>query len=137
MFTRALKHAAGRTGQRPDTIRRTTANGGDLDGVPDAAHRAAAGEAGSVEPLRAGVRRARLAGGAVPGRPGGQGVRRQPTVPPDWYGTPLKGVCNFRPDPTVLQATAWALVSGPGARAVPVPGRVRTVSGGRGAEGNR
>ncbi|MFJ3333353.1 iron uptake transporter permease EfeU [Streptomyces sp. NPDC086766] len=30
------------------------------------------------------------------------------TVPPDsWYGTLLKGVFNFQPDPTVLQATVW------------------------------
>ncbi|MFJ4618951.1 iron uptake transporter permease EfeU [Streptomyces sp. NPDC088812] len=30
------------------------------------------------------------------------------TIPPDsWYGTLLKGVFNFQPDPTVLQATAW------------------------------
>lgn len=26
------------------------------------------------------------------------------TIPPDsWYGTPLKGVFDFQPDPTVLQ----------------------------------
>ena len=32
------------------------------------------------------------------------------TVPPDsWYGTLLKGVFNFQPDPTVLQVTVWAL----------------------------
>ncbi|MFD3721311.1 iron uptake transporter permease EfeU [Streptomyces sp. NPDC058674] len=32
------------------------------------------------------------------------------TVPPDsWYGTLLKGVFNFQPDPTVLQLTVWAL----------------------------
>ncbi|MGW4698874.1 iron uptake transporter permease EfeU [Streptomyces sp. NPDC004285] len=31
------------------------------------------------------------------------------TVPPDsWYGTLLKGVFNFQPDPTVLQTTVWA-----------------------------
>jgi high-affinity iron transporter len=30
------------------------------------------------------------------------------TVPPDsWYGTLLKGVFNFQPDPTVLQAVVW------------------------------
>ncbi|MFF3498457.1 iron uptake transporter permease EfeU [Streptomyces sp. NPDC003247] len=30
------------------------------------------------------------------------------TIPPDsWYGTLLKGVLNFQPDPTVLQCTAW------------------------------
>ncbi|MER6438349.1 iron uptake transporter permease EfeU [Streptomyces sp. NPDC001185] len=32
------------------------------------------------------------------------------TIPPDsWYGTLLKGVFNFQPDPTVLQAVVWAL----------------------------
>ncbi|KMS90278.1 MULTISPECIES: iron uptake transporter permease EfeU [Streptomyces] len=31
-------------------------------------------------------------------------------IPPDsWYGTLLKGVFNFQPDPTVLQITVWAL----------------------------
>lgn len=31
-------------------------------------------------------------------------------VPPDsWYGTLLKGVLNFQPDPTVLQAVVWCL----------------------------
>ncbi|MGV9704556.1 iron uptake transporter permease EfeU [Streptomyces sp. NPDC003483] len=31
------------------------------------------------------------------------------TIPPDsWYGTLLKGVFNFQPDPTVLQAVVWA-----------------------------
>ncbi|MFB7997883.1 iron uptake transporter permease EfeU [Streptomyces sp. NPDC056002] len=32
------------------------------------------------------------------------------TVPPDsWYGTLLKGVFNFQPDPTVLQVVVWIL----------------------------
>lgn len=32
------------------------------------------------------------------------------TVPPDsWYGTLLKGVFNFQPDPTVLQVVVWLL----------------------------
>uniref|UniRef100_A0AAU2JN23 FTR1 family protein n=1 Tax=Streptomyces sp. NBC_00049 TaxID=2903617 RepID=A0AAU2JN23_9ACTN len=32
------------------------------------------------------------------------------TIPPDtWYGTLLKGVFNFQPDPTVLQLSVWAL----------------------------
>ncbi|MEU6216313.1 iron uptake transporter permease EfeU [Streptomyces sp. NPDC047022] len=32
------------------------------------------------------------------------------TIEPDsWYGTLLKGVFNFQPDPTVLQITVWAL----------------------------
>ncbi|MFE2164346.1 iron uptake transporter permease EfeU [Streptomyces sp. NPDC059447] len=36
------------------------------------------------------------------------------TIPPDsWYGTLLKGVLNFQPDPTVLQTTVWALYVAP------------------------
>ncbi|GLX48429.1 iron transporter [Streptomyces hygroscopicus subsp. hygroscopicus] len=32
------------------------------------------------------------------------------TIAPDsWYGTLLKGVLNFQPDPTVVQITVWAL----------------------------
>ncbi|AMW10128.1 iron transporter [Streptomyces qaidamensis] len=32
------------------------------------------------------------------------------TLPPDsWYGTLLKGVFNFQPDPTALQAAVWLL----------------------------
>ncbi|MFZ3493301.1 iron uptake transporter permease EfeU [Streptomyces sp. 5.8] len=32
------------------------------------------------------------------------------TIPPDsWYGTLLKGIFNFQPNPSVLQATFWAL----------------------------
>lgn len=32
------------------------------------------------------------------------------TIPPDsWYGTVLKGVFNFQPDPTVVQVTVWLL----------------------------
>ncbi|NUO43121.1 MAG: FTR1 family protein [Streptomyces sp.] len=32
------------------------------------------------------------------------------TIPPDsWYGTLLKGVFNFQPNPTVLQVTVWLL----------------------------
>ncbi|MET7297679.1 FTR1 family protein, partial [Embleya sp. NPDC005575] len=32
------------------------------------------------------------------------------TIPPDsWYGTLLKGILNFQPDPTVLQVTVWLL----------------------------
>ncbi|MFI1580591.1 iron uptake transporter permease EfeU [Embleya sp. NPDC020630] len=31
------------------------------------------------------------------------------TIPPDtWYGTLLKGILNFQPDPTVLQVAVWA-----------------------------
>ncbi|QDQ11227.1 iron uptake transporter permease EfeU [Streptomyces spectabilis] len=32
------------------------------------------------------------------------------TIPPDsWYGTVLKGVFNFQPNPTVLQVVVWSL----------------------------
>ncbi|MEU7716482.1 iron uptake transporter permease EfeU [Streptomyces tibetensis] len=32
------------------------------------------------------------------------------TIPPDsWYGTLLKGVFNFQPDPTILQVAVWLL----------------------------
>ncbi|OXS31031.1 iron uptake transporter permease EfeU [Streptomyces sp. XY006] len=32
------------------------------------------------------------------------------TIPPDsWYGTLLKGILNFQPDPTILQVTVWLL----------------------------
>lgn len=32
------------------------------------------------------------------------------TIPPDsWYGTLLKGVLDFQPDPTVLQVLVWSL----------------------------
>ncbi|MGW7075946.1 iron uptake transporter permease EfeU [Streptomyces sp. NPDC054866] len=32
------------------------------------------------------------------------------TIPPDsWYGTLLKGIFNFQPDPTVVQVTVWLL----------------------------
>ncbi|MGI5442894.1 iron uptake transporter permease EfeU [Streptomyces shenzhenensis] len=32
------------------------------------------------------------------------------TIPPDsWYGTLLKGVLNFQPDPTIVQVTVWLL----------------------------
>ncbi|MGP4050647.1 iron uptake transporter permease EfeU [Streptomyces sp. 2A115] len=32
------------------------------------------------------------------------------TIPPDtWYGTLLKGIFNFQPDPTVLQVVVWSL----------------------------
>ncbi|NBE55598.1 iron uptake transporter permease EfeU [Streptomyces boluensis] len=32
------------------------------------------------------------------------------TIPPDsWYGTLLKGIFNFQPDPTLVQVTVWAL----------------------------
>ncbi|MGP3949550.1 iron uptake transporter permease EfeU [Streptomyces sp. 7N604] len=36
------------------------------------------------------------------------------TIPPDsWYGTLLKGTFNFQPNPSVIQATVWALYLAP------------------------
>ncbi|MFF7213633.1 iron uptake transporter permease EfeU [Streptomyces sp. NPDC008238] len=46
-------------------------------------------------------------------------------VPPDsWYGTLLKGVFNFQPDPTWLQVTVWALYLAPTMFLFLRPGRV-------------
>ncbi|KJK39775.1 iron transporter [Streptomyces variegatus] len=56
------------------------------------------------------------------------------TIPPDsWYGTLLKGVFNFQPDPTTLQVAAWllyliptlALFLAPARTATPTPLRDR------------
>ncbi|MFE1323232.1 iron uptake transporter permease EfeU [Streptomyces sp. NPDC058741] len=55
------------------------------------------------------------------------------TIPPDsWYGTLLKGIFNFQPDPTVLQAVVWTLYLVPTlalfflpSRTTPVPAPVR------------
>ncbi|MEN2418830.1 iron uptake transporter permease EfeU [Streptomyces rimosus] len=41
-----------------------------------------------------------------------------------WYGTLLKGVFNFQPDPTVLQVTVWALYLVPTLALFLAPGRV-------------
>ncbi|MFB8350917.1 iron uptake transporter permease EfeU [Streptomyces niveus] len=55
------------------------------------------------------------------------------TVPPDsWYGTLLKGVFNFQPDPTVVQVTVWALYLIPTMVFFLAPRRGRT---GRGTAG--
>ncbi|MEV7141115.1 iron uptake transporter permease EfeU [Streptomyces tauricus] len=52
------------------------------------------------------------------------------TVPPDsWYGTLLKGVFNFQPDPTVVQVVVWVLYLVPTLAFFLAPSR----SGGRGA----
>ncbi|CAL9432971.1 Ferrous iron permease EfeU [Streptomyces sp. enrichment culture] len=49
------------------------------------------------------------------------------TVPPDsWYGTLLKGVLNFQPDPTTLQVTVWLLYLVPTLALFLAPARVRT-----------
>ncbi|MFE1456477.1 iron uptake transporter permease EfeU [Streptomyces sp. NPDC058735] len=55
------------------------------------------------------------------------------TIPPDsWYGTLLKGIFNFQPDPTVLQAVVWTLYLVPTlalfflpSRTTPAPAPVR------------
>ncbi|MET9565205.1 MULTISPECIES: iron uptake transporter permease EfeU [Streptomyces] len=52
------------------------------------------------------------------------------TVPPDsWYGTLLKGVFNFQPDPTVVQVVVWVLYLVPTLAFFLAPSR----SGGSGA----
>lgn len=52
------------------------------------------------------------------------------TIPPDsWYGTLLKGVFNFQPDPTVVQVSVWALYLVPVLALFPLPGRVRLREG--------
>ncbi|MER6146337.1 iron uptake transporter permease EfeU [Streptomyces sparsogenes] len=46
-------------------------------------------------------------------------------VPPDsWYGTLLKGVFNFQPDPTVVQVVVWLLYLVPTLAFFLLPGRV-------------
>ncbi|MFI6701906.1 iron uptake transporter permease EfeU [Streptomyces sp. NPDC050509] len=55
------------------------------------------------------------------------------TVPPDsWYGTLLKGVLNFQPDPTVLQVTVWFLYLVPTLAVFLAPVGWRTVRTGLG-----
>jgi high-affinity iron transporter len=68
--------------------------------------------------------------------------------PTSWYGTLLKGVFNFQPDPTVLQVVVWALYlvptlliflwpSGRGAgRPERVPGQPQPAAGGAVADRN-
>ncbi|MER6524556.1 iron uptake transporter permease EfeU [Streptomyces sp. NPDC001508] len=49
------------------------------------------------------------------------------TIPPDsWYGTLLKGVLNFQPDPTVVQVTVWLLYLIPTLAVFLVPARPGT-----------
>ncbi|MFD3913483.1 iron uptake transporter permease EfeU [Streptomyces sp. NPDC058603] len=57
------------------------------------------------------------------------------TIPPDsWYGTLLKGVFNFQPDPTVLQVTVWCLYLVPTLALFLAPVGLGPVSRGQGAE---
>lgn len=50
------------------------------------------------------------------------------TIPPDsWYGTLLKGVFNFQPDPTVLQVIVWGLYLAPVMAFFLAPERPRSV----------
>ncbi|MER7482249.1 iron uptake transporter permease EfeU [Streptomyces sp. NPDC126510] len=49
------------------------------------------------------------------------------TIPPDsWYGTLLKGVLNFQPDPTTLQVTVWLLYLIPTLALFLMPARTTT-----------
>jgi len=51
------------------------------------------------------------------------------TIPPDsWYGTLLKGVFNFQPDPTVLQIIIWTLYLAPVMAVFLAPQRTGTAS---------
>ncbi|MEV7462492.1 iron uptake transporter permease EfeU [Streptomyces rubiginosohelvolus] len=48
------------------------------------------------------------------------------TIPPDsWYGTLLKGIFNFQPDPTVLQVIVWLLYLTPVMALFLAPDRAR------------
>ncbi|MFC9426242.1 iron uptake transporter permease EfeU [Streptomyces sp. NPDC056987] len=60
------------------------------------------------------------------------------TIPPDsWYGTLLKGVLNFQPDPTVLQVTVWFLYLVPTLALFLAPVGWRSVRTGPGSTGSR
>ncbi|MFF3861341.1 iron uptake transporter permease EfeU [Streptomyces sp. NPDC002209] len=51
------------------------------------------------------------------------------TIPPDsWYGTLLKGVFNFQPDPTALQVVVWGLYLTPVMAFFLAPERTRPLS---------
>ncbi|MFC9155085.1 iron uptake transporter permease EfeU [Streptomyces bauhiniae] len=52
------------------------------------------------------------------------------TIPPDsWYGTLLKGVLNFQPDPTVVQIVVWLLYLVPVLTLFLLPSRVSARTG--------
>ncbi|MGW6543973.1 iron uptake transporter permease EfeU [Streptomyces massasporeus] len=49
------------------------------------------------------------------------------TIPPDsWYGTLLKGILNFQPDPTTLQVAVWLLYLIPTLALFLAPTRTKT-----------
>ncbi|MFI9391741.1 iron uptake transporter permease EfeU [Streptomyces bauhiniae] len=50
-------------------------------------------------------------------------------VPDSWYGTLLKGVFNFQPDPTVVQLTVWLLYLVPVLTVFLLPSRVPARTG--------
>jgi high-affinity iron transporter len=51
------------------------------------------------------------------------------TIPPDsWYGTLLKGIFNFQPDPTTLQVAVWLLYLIPTLALFLAPGRTTTTT---------
>ncbi len=102
------------------TVRRTPADGGPaglavLPGCP--AHRP--GALLHLDRRHAGPGRGRCVlaygfhdlqeAGFLPGL-GDKAFDISETIPPaSWYGTLLKGVFDFQPDPTVLQVAVWAL----------------------------
>jgi high-affinity iron transporter len=56
-------------------------------------------------------------------------------IPPDsWYGTLLKGVFNFQPDPTVVQSVVWLVYLVPTLTLFLVPVGFGRSAGGRGTE---
>ncbi|MGW4288212.1 iron uptake transporter permease EfeU [Streptomyces sp. NPDC004673] len=56
------------------------------------------------------------------------------TIPPDsWYGTLLKGVFNFQPDPTAVQLTVWLLYLVPVLTLFLLPSRLSGRTGGTAA----
>ncbi|MFE7898486.1 iron uptake transporter permease EfeU [Streptomyces sp. NPDC057424] len=51
------------------------------------------------------------------------------TIPPDsWYGTLLKGILNFQPDPTTLQVAVWLMYLIPTLALFLTPGRIPTTA---------
>ncbi|MEI5100210.1 iron uptake transporter permease EfeU [Streptomyces sp. PmtG] len=56
------------------------------------------------------------------------------TIPPDsWYGTLLKGVFNFQPNPTVVQVVVWSLYLVPVLALFLAPARAGSAATGGGA----
>ena len=70
------------------------------------------------------VRGSRSSGSAIPARLEQSGLRRlRHAIPPtSWYGTLLKGVFNFSPATTKLEAAAWLALCHPDADDLPLQG---------------